>query len=210
MENDTLQEVKTTEPPAKPSKPPTLRKDGQIDRRSVTAQANGAKNGEQATKKIKPDDLIEAAQRVIAGTSEERMRCDFSLSHAQAKFLMATAGLTAEEFRDRLAARMENAISLCLARILESVNEFELRDLSVTFGILNDHLLKMRGYNTPSIINQTNIQINGMERSAAMAMLSGKGNMLKNGSSLPLDVETGTHDLQAVSQAQADPDDGQA
>lgn len=217
MENDTLQEVKTTEPPAKPSKPPTLRKDGQIDGRSRTSAANGAK-GEHPGKPLttlEPENLLLAAQECLKQAHHRAPKWDLQLTDRQARFLLKTSGLTREEFRDRLSEEMDIALSLLISKIIEDVNSLEPRDRPIAFGILNDHQMKMRGYATPTTINQTNIQINGMERNAAMAMLSGKAadNLNighNNRSTLGTLLEQPARAVNITAQVSPAPDDGQA
>jgi hypothetical protein len=105
---------------------------------------------------------------------QAQRREELGISERAAEWVRKSCGLAPEEFRARLAERMEAVIAQIIVRLEERVGDMAPRDLPFAFGILNDHLMKTRGFGAPITLHQTNIQIQGMDRTNALAMITGK------------------------------------
>lgn len=144
---------------------PRLRKDGQPDRRAETAPEAPCKTLSDPEQAFKAGVLAEAGngRRIIEGGT--------TLTEHQSAQLARLVGMPPEVFREQVAARLQAILDRLSARLFEEVDKLKPESLAINFGILSDKYLMLRGLSSPTTINQTNIQINGVDRSQAMAQL---------------------------------------
>lgn len=143
---------------------PRIRKDGQLDRRAETAPLN-------AVKVLDPEQSFRAGLLAEAGNGRRIIEGGTNLTEHQAAQLSRLVGMPADQFREQLAARFQAILDLLSARLFESIDQLAPKELAVNIGILTDKYSLLRGISAPTTINQTNIQINGVDRSQAMAQL---------------------------------------
>jgi hypothetical protein len=161
-----------------------------VSRRTKANRENGKKGG-------RPVDLLDVDQitktalatvgaglgsrQIIKGEENRPPVCTWlsladRISPEAANWLKKAVGCSPEEFRDLLGSRLEQVVAQAVSTLETRIADMSGRDLALTFGILNDHLLKTRGFSGAGslTVHQTNVQINGLSRSDALAALTGK------------------------------------
>lgn len=146
-----------------------------IDRRSITSAQNG-RNSPETGRKPSPiplDTAVEAAAlSIVENQGRSLLAENCGLSVGDARKIRAITGLTPAEFNERVAAKIDTLLDAYLDRLNNEFDDVPLTHLSISFGILNDHRMRLRGLSTPQASHVTNIQINGVDRGSALALLS--------------------------------------
>lgn len=145
---------------------PRLRKNGQQDGRSSSSAINAIKPVDDPLK------VIQAAALAQLGQTQVDIAAQSGLTPGQARYISALSGMEPDKFREAVATRIAGILDLISARLEKEYRFIKVDNLALNIGILIDKYHTLRGISAPSTVNQVNVQINGVDRAAAMALLS--------------------------------------
>lgn len=125
------------------------------------------------------EQVAKATIMAQAGNGRVVVQRASQLTEWQSAQLTAMVGMPAESFRDMIGARIQAILDLLTARLHREVDKIPPTALAVNIGILSDKWRDFRGIAQPSVVNQTNIQINGVDRLSALAMVTNQRSDMK-------------------------------
>lgn len=158
---------------------PRTRVNGLPDKRATSSPFNACKTLED------PEDAIKAGILAQSGSGRRTLFKQTELTTDQSKQLARLVGMPADVFREEVASRLQAIIDRLTERLHAEADELPVGSLAINIGILTDKYLLLRGIAAPTTVNQTNIQINGVDRSSAMGLLSNRRKPADAISSLP-------------------------
>lgn len=90
------------------------------------------------------------------------------------KRLVRAENMSAAEFQATQTAKLQRIAAKLADRLEAEAGELPTTSLAINIGIISDKLRDLGAIAPPTVTNQTNIQINGMDRAALVQLLSGK------------------------------------
>jgi hypothetical protein len=84
---------------------------------------------------------------------------------------------TPQEFLDYAQLETRKLIQDTLKELRDKLHKIPASSLPVTYGILVSKLTEMSGGQGPSVVHNTQININGVDRESMAAMLEGRQNL---------------------------------
>lgn len=184
------------EPSISVSPEPAKKQDGR-------AKNGGKRTGAGAKVTLDPERMLQAATEVVLGSTESEAAKRIKVRHESVAKMRQLTSMSNIEFSDRLASNLDNICDLLTERLRDEVENMPITHLSISFGILNEHRMKLRGQSTPAASHVTNIQINGVDRSSALALLGPSGKALTQVPSFTVPIVQTAPEAQGMALAKA-------
>lgn len=124
------------------------------------------------------------------------------IGHNQARRIGTICGQSIEEFREQARTNAQRILALIDEMALEDIHLLKPMERQITYGIRMDKYRDLTGGNAPTSVHVTNIQVNGANRSEALALLTGARSSLQPSESPSTPIETPAYPVPETNEAQ--------
>jgi hypothetical protein len=122
---------------------------------------------------INLDTYIAAASKIVIGQPKMAVAMETGLVREQARRVGTICGISVEEFREHVRIKGQEVLAKIEEMALADIEALSPMQRQITYGIRMDKYRDITGGTPPTVVHQTNIQVNGADRQTMMNALKG-------------------------------------
>jgi hypothetical protein len=128
---------------------------------------------------INLDAHIQAAAKVVLGEPVRAIAREHDIGQNQLRRAATICGISVEDFRERVRGKTQEILDQLADTLPEAITALRPMDRFIAYGITMDKYRDLTGGTVPASVHITNVQINGSNRSDALAALTGSRKAVK-------------------------------